>query len=407
MNKRFALYLLLLCLVLFIGCQNSAENSGTYKTAPGVNSTHIVLGSSLALSGHAGYLGRQTKIGSEIYIRHINKQGGVNGRKIKLIYYDDRYDPPPCLANTQRLIVKDKVFALFCYVGTPTTVKVIPMIQKAEIPLLGMFTGANALRDPFKKWLINVRPPYYAETEAAVKHIVDELGMERIAVFYQYDAYGFDGLTGTELALQEFDLEPVARSSYIRGTMDVKDSVQKIADSDAQAVFLIGTYNPSAKFIRLAAEQNYHPLYYTVSFVGAKELARRLKNVENKEVILSQVVPPQMSSYSEAPRKSGYIRLLNRYYPEQSPNCVGLEAFMNARVMVEGLRRCGKQLTREKFISAIESIQGYSLGEDCQINFGPRDHQGLEDIYFTRLTEDNFILLRDWGKLLDNNSTNK
>ena len=93
----------------------------------------------------------------------MNENGGIHGRKIRIIAYDDSYDPPKCLANTQKLIIDDKVFALFCYVGTPTTVKILPLVEEAQIPLVGMFTGANALRDPFNSWVINVRASYYPE----------------------------------------------------------------------------------------------------------------------------------------------------------------------------------------------------------------------------------------------------
>ena len=393
--------ILVLVLGLFAGCRGDSADHAEQHDVPGVNSTTILLGSSLPLTGHASYLGTQTKIGAEIYLKHINNQGGVHGRKIKLVALDDQYDPPQCLANTQRLIIRDKVFALFCYVGTPTTVKVLPMIKEARIPLLGMFTGANALREPFTPYLINIRPSYYRETESAVRHLVQDLGLERFAVFYQYDAYGFDGLTGTELALKEFGLSPVARSSYTRGTIKVEKAVREIVASDAQAVFMIGSYNPCAEFVRQAASRDFHPLYYTVSFVGAEELARRLKDLPQERLIMSQVVPPPLGSDSR--KKSGavreYIRLLKRYYPKERPNFVGLEGYINARVLVEGLRRCGRDLSRKEFISAIESIKGYTLGDDMEIDFGPKDHQGLKKIYFTILKDNTFVPLKDWGEL--------
>jgi len=185
---------------------------------PGVSDSEILIGSSLAIGGHAGYLGTQTLHGALAYLNYINEKGGIHGRRIKVISYDDGYDPPRCLANTRKLIIQDKVFALFCYVGTPTTVKIIPVVEEAKIPLLGMFTGANALRDPFKRYIINVRVSYYQETGAVVKHFVEDLDLKKIAVFYQYDAYGFDGLKGTELALKEYNLTPVATGMYIRGT---------------------------------------------------------------------------------------------------------------------------------------------------------------------------------------------
>ena len=388
-------------LFLFVpaGCSPPDENALSKPVDPGVTATEVLLGSSLALQGHASFLGTQTLRGAMCYLSHVNDSGGVNGRRIRVITYDDSYDPPICLANTQKLIVDDQVFALFCYVGTPTTVKVLPLIEEASVPLLGMFTGANALREPFNRQLINVRASYYQETDAAVRHLVEDLGLKKIAVFYQYDAYGFDGLTGTELALKQFNLVPVAGGSYNRGTLDVQEGLNKIIASGAEAVVMVGTYDPCAKFIRLAHELGFQGLFYLVSFVGADELARRLENQQGITVIMSQVVPPpdrrDPSPLLTGP--DGYIILLERYYPKDPPNFVGFEGFINARVLVEGLRRAGPDLTREGFIDAIESIRDLSLGPDVNIAFSPSDHQGLDRVHFTRLENGQFLLIKDWA----------
>jgi ABC-type branched-subunit amino acid transport system substrate-binding protein len=318
-----------------------------------------------------------------------------------VVAYDDSYDPPVCLANTQKLIIEDQVFALFSYVGTPTTVKILPLIAEARIPLLGMFTGANALREPFNRYLINVRASYYQETGAAVRHLVEDLGLRKIAVFYQYDAYGFDGLTGTELALRRLQLAPVAGGSYNRGTLDVQEGLNKIMASGAEAVVMIGTYDPCAKFIKLAHDLGFRSLFYLVSFVGADELARRLENQQGITVVMSQVVPPPDRN-DPSPLLSGevgYISLLRHYYPEDPPNFVGFEGFINARVLVEGLRRAGPDLTREGFIDALESIRDLSLGLDLNIAFSASDHQGLDRVYFTRLENGQFTLIKDWAEI--------
>lgn len=396
-------------------CDGQSGKPEPQLGAPGVTETSIRLGSSLALSGHASYLGTQTLRGALCYLNHINEQGGVWGRKIELTAYDDSYDPPRCLANTQKLIIEDNVFSLFCYVGTPTTVKILPLIEDARIPLLGMFTGANALREPFNRYVINIRASYYQETAAAVRHLVKDLGLSRIAVFYQYDAYGFDGLTGTELALKEFGLEPVARGSYVRGTLDVEEGMARIERSGAEAVVMIGTYDPCARFIQLAGERGINPVFYTVSFVGAEELARRLGSGQEGGqeagqgplVVMSQVVPPADGIVQAAEAAAGahggiaeeYVRLLAKYYPDDKPNSVGLEGFINARILVEGLKLAGKNLTREGFIGAIESIRDFTLGPGTVVSFGPDNHQGMERVYFTRFVDGSFQVLSDWKEL--------
>ncbi|WP_460139325.1 ABC transporter substrate-binding protein [Salidesulfovibrio brasiliensis] len=393
--------------VLLMACSPQAEQQRARGGRSGITDNEVVLGSSLALTGHAGYLGTQTLRGAMSYIRHVNENGGVHGRTIRLIVKDDAYDPPKCLANTQEFLIRDNVFALFSYVGTPTTVRVLPMLEEARIPLLGVFTGAKALRTPFNRYVINIRASYYQETEAAVRQMVQTLGLRKIAVFYQFDAYGFDGLVGTELALKRFGLEPVARGSYIRGTLGVGEGLSRIMESGAEAVVMIGTYGACAEFILRAESNGYNPLFYTVSFVGAEELARRLSTEPDAPVVMSQVVPSPFGfgTYEPSGVALEYVELLEKYYPGERPSYVGLEGFFNARVLVEGLQRAGRDLTRAKFINAIESIEQYGVGAGMTISFGPGDHQGMDSVHFTRLHDGKFVPLEDWGVFEDANGS--
>lgn len=400
-------FLLLLLIALLPACSPQAVEREGKGQVSGIHDDEVVVGSSLALTGHAGYLGTQMLRGAMSYIRFVNDSGGVHGRSIKVIAMDDAYDPPRCLANTQKFLIDDNVFALFNYVGTPTTVRVLPMLEEAKIPLLGLFTGANALRTPFNKYVINIRASYYQETETAVRHMVEDLDLRKIAVFYQFDAYGFDGLVGTELALKRFGLEPVARGSYIRGTLGVNEGLSRILDSGAEAVVMIGTYGACAEFILQAERNDYRPLFYNVSFVGAEELARRLTVDPNAPVVMSQVVPSPLEYGSYTPSEAAleYVELLGQYYPGEPPSFVGLEGFFNARILVEGLRRAGRDLTRERFIAAIESIKDLRLSPGVNIAFGPGDHQGMESIHFTYLEDGKFVPLEDWQTVMAANGT--
>jgi len=397
--RRLFLILATVAMIFFIGaCNTSDEADSSRPGAPGVTSTEIRLGSSLALTGHAGYLGTQTLRGAEAYIRSVNDNGGVHGRKIVIKAQDDSYDPPRCLANTQKFIIENDILALFCYVGTPTTVKVLPMVEEAKVPLIGMFTGANGLRQPFNRYVVNIRASYYQETGAAVRHMVEDLNIKKIAVFYQYDAYGFDGLIGTELALKRYGLEPVARGSYIRGTENVTEGLDRIRKSGAEAVVMVGTYGACARFVQMAQKEQFNPLFYTVSFVGAEELARRLDS-DSLDVLMSQVVPPPKVLGNPDDAAFQYVQLLHKYFPGETPSFVGLEGFLNARILVEGLKRAGKNLTREGLVDAIESIKNYELGSGMVITYGPNDRQGLDEVYFTRMVQGRFIPFTDWELL--------
>ncbi len=385
----------ILLVFVFNGCTRTDPSNLVKEDRTGIKDDKILIGSSLALGGHAGYLGTQTLQGAMSYINDINEKGGVHGRKINFIALDDQYNPPQCLYNTQKLILEEQVFALSCYVGTPTTVRIISLVNEAKIPLVGMFTGANRLRSPVNRYLINIRASYYQETQAAVDFIVNTKKLDKVAVFFQYDEYGFDGLRGTEIALKKYGLLPVAKGSYIRGTRDVEEGLDKIIQSNAQAVVMIGTYDSCATFINSAKERNFSPLFHNVSFVGSTELARRLGS-NGEGVLVTQVVPrPVLNPEEKAlPGVKEYIFLLNTYYPEAEPSFIGLEGYLNARILIEGLKRSGRDITREKFITAIESISNFDLGIKNLLSFGNNDYQGLDDVYYTEIKNGELVQIR-------------
>ena len=388
-----AIIMWLSLLFLLTACEKGPPRETNSKTA-GVTPTEILIGSSCALTGHASFLGKNYMHGAKTYINYINDKGGILGRKIRLIVYDDGYDPPRCVFNTQKLINEDKAFGLFCYVGTPTSVEIIPMVEEAKIPLLGLFSGANQLRNPFRKYIFNVRASYYQEIAAMVRHLVEDRGMTKFAVFYQYDAYGIDGLTGTELALMEYELAPIVRAYYIRNTMAVEEGLEKIIASEAEVVIMVGTYDPCAKFIKLARQRQFNPVFHNVSFVGGDELARKLGS-DGEGVIVTQVVPSPDSRALLA-RVDEYCRLLKKYYPEDQPNYVGLEGYINAVILVKGLELAGKELSRERFINAFESMRDLSIGVGQALNFGPEDRQGFDKVYFSQIKDGKLVLVTQW-----------
>lgn len=385
---------LLVLLILVTGCDSPSNQHQIQGDTNGITSDEILIGSSLALGGHAGYLGSQMLQGAMSYILSVNERGGIHNRMIRLITLDDQYDPTLCLYNTQQLILEEKVFALSCYVGTPTTVRIIPLVNEAKIPLVGMFTGANRLRHPVNPYLINIRASYYQETQAAVKMIVEDRNIKKVAVFYQYDEYGFDGLRGVEIALKKYELLPVAKGTYIRGTLEIESGLKKIMASGAEAVIMIGTYDACAAFILQAKQNGYSPLFHNVSFVGSKELARRLGR-DGEGVMVTQVVPPPGASVHEEHLEGvkEYIRLLNKYFPESKPNFVGLEGFLNAKILAEGLQRAGRDITRQKFIRAIESINQFDMGINNPLSFGKNDYQGLDQVYYTMIKNGELVLI--------------
>lgn len=369
------------------------------EISSGVTGSVIKIGSSSALTGHAGFLGSEYVRGAQVYFNKINAEGGVHGRKVELIAYDDQYDPAKTLGNTQKLINEDKVFALFNYVGTPTSAKIIPLVNEEKIPLVGLFTGANVLRNPLQKYIFNIRASYYQEIDLFIDGVVGELGLTKVAVFYQNDAYGVDGLEGAQIALRKHNLKPVVEANYQRATLDVEEALKKIEASNAEAVVMIGTYAPMAKFIKLAKADGFSPIFQNVSFVGSEALAKEL-GADGNGVLVTQVVPP--------PYKNGlligvddYNQLLEEYFPENDPSFGGLEGFVNAKILVEGLKRSGRELNREKLVASLESIQNHSLGIASPVSFSATDHQGMSRSYLTYINDGKFVLFANWQEFKD------
>ncbi len=367
---------------------------GAVRSETGVTDTEIILGSSLALEGHASFLGTQTLHGAQTYFNSVNEKGGVHGRKIRVISINDNYDPDTCETNTKKLIDEDKVFALFSYVGTPTTVKVIPLIDAAQIPLFGVFSGAESLRQPVNKNIFNIRSSYYQETAGIIGHFWNDLGLKNIAVFHQNDAYGQAGLKGVELALEKLGSKPVAIGTYERGSNDISTALETIRNAKPDAVIMIGVYGPTATFVRSAKWSSFNPYFHSVSFVGAEELAKLLGVGRDSDgLIVTQVVPPPESDKTAI---AEYRTLLKKSFPEDEPNFVSLEGFFNAKALVAVLEKAGKDLTRQSFRSTADSMLDVDLGLESKLNFSATDHQAFDAVYFTIIKDGKYVEIKDW-----------
>jgi len=342
----------------------------------------LVLGQSAAFTGPAAQLGIQMHSGTKVYFDALNANGGVNGHSVELRTLDDGYEPERCKANTDKLIKSD-VFALIGYVGTPTCAAALPLINEARIPFFGPFTGAEVLRDPFSKVVFHVRASYYDETELIVKQLTT-LGLTRIAVFYQNDAYGKAGLEGTRRALKRRNLEPVALGTVERNTVDVAKAVTDIVPSGANAVVQISAYKSCAAFIRGARKAGFGGTFFNVSFVGTQALADEL-GPEANGIMISQVMPFPYAPTSPITRE--YLDAVKRAGGDAKPNYSSMEGYVAAKVFTEGLRRAGRNPSREGLIAGLETIQRADFG-GFNVDFGPRAHTASGYVDLSMLTGD-------------------
>ena len=352
---------------------------GAAQTAGGPDA-RIVLGQSAPFSGPAAQLGVQFHLGAQMVFEAVNDRGGVNGRRIELRRLDDGYEPERCAANTRQLL-RDDVFALFGYIGTPTSLAALPLATDAKVPFFAPFTGAQALRDPFNRYAVHVRASYNDETAAIVKQLTG-IGIRRIAVFYQNDSYGQAGLSGVQLALKASDLEPVATGTVERNSTDVDAALKAIMPARPEAIVQISAYKSCATFIRRARQMGFAGNFYNVSSVGTQALMDELGAMA-KGVVVSQVMPFPYSPVS--PIASDFLAALKGRAGMQ-PNYSAMEGFVAARVFVEALRRAGNAPTRENFINAVQGMRDVQLG-GFSVDYGPRKNTGSRFVELTLLTE--------------------
>lgn len=363
----------------------------------GVDRDSIIIGTSMAMTGHAGFAS-EYYFGGLAYLKKINDEGGIYGRKIRTIVYDDQYNPTKTAENTRKLIEQDRVFALFNYGGTPTVAKALPIINEAKVPLVGIGSGAEIFRNPLQPYLFNIRASYHQEAEAFIKGVVGDLKMTKVAVFYQADDYGFDGLKGAELALAKYGLKPVAIASYQRGSLDVEAAAETIRNSRAEAVFMVCVHFPGAKFIKILRDGGYNPIFGNLSFVGSEGLASELGALGNG-VVITQAVPPQAEN-NILIGVNEYVEVFKKYYPDKAPSFISLEGYLSAKILVEGLERSGHYPTREKLIKSLESIKKYSVDIAATIDFSPQNHQGMNRVYLTYIKDGKFVFFNDWQEVV-------
>jgi branched-chain amino acid transport system substrate-binding protein len=389
-TPKYVLRLSVLIAWLFaVSTPSQAQNT------PGVTDKEILIGSCSALEGPSHFLGTETVTGAKAYFAMVNDADGVDGRKLRLLTYDDSYDPAKTETCFNRLM-EQKVFALGFFVGTPTAVKYIPMAESSKVPLVGLFTGAQTLYVPLRHWIVNVRASYFDETREQIDGIWSTLGYKKIGVIYPEDAFGTAVLEGVKAALKTHGAEPIGAASYQRQTAQVGGAIDTVRAAKPDAVVLVGPANTVAPILKQAHAKGWKPLFLTVSFVGTDDLISEA-GADSDGTVITQVVPPYY--LTDHKTVALYRRELTKYFPSAQPNFVSLEGFVDAMVLVEGLKRAGKELTREGLIRGIESIHelDLGLGPELKLNYSSKEHKGFNHVLPTVVRGGRAVPFTDWS----------
>jgi branched-chain amino acid transport system substrate-binding protein len=364
------------------------------QSITGVTEKEILIGSCAALEGPSSFLGRETLAGAEAYFQLVNDEGGVNGRKLRLVSFDDSYDPAKTQACWDKLMAQ-KVFALGFFVGTPTAVKYVPLAESNKIPLIGLFTGAQTLYSPLRHWVINVRASYADETQEQIDGLWKTLRYRKLGVIYPDDAFGGAVLLGVESALQKEGASLAATASYARQTTQVEEAIGKVKAANPDAVIVVGPSNTVAPIVKKAHALGWKPVFVTVSFVGTDDLIQQAGS-DSEGMVITQVVPPYY--LTDLKSVALYRRTLQKYMPTVRPNFVSLEGFVDAMVMVEGLKKAGADLTRQNLIEAIESLHDVDmgLGPQLKLNYSQKNHKGFSSVIPTVVRGGRAVPFTDW-----------
>ncbi len=350
----------------------------------GVSSDSILFGQAAALEGPSSALGQGVRQGILAAFAEINARGGVHGRKLKLISRDDGYDPDRSVVQTTKLIEEDKVFALIGAVGTPTTAATVPIAQARNVPFIGPFSGAAFLRAPELHNVVNIRASYGAEAEAWIKHLTEDLHVRSIAIFYQDDAFGRDGLAGVKLALEKRNMELTAEGTFERNTKAVGSALRTLRRAEPEAVVMVGTYGPCAELIKLAHKSGFNPIFVNISFVGANALAKEL-GPEGNGVIVSQVVPFPWDASVEV--VADYQAAGKAIDPNLKPDFVSLEGYLSGRLVAAVLEMAGPNPTRAELLRLINDVGLFDIGGDI-MTFGPKTQDFPSRVFLTVIQPD-------------------
>jgi len=350
----------------------------------GVTDTTIRIGQSAVFSGPAKDFGVDYRAGIKLHFDRVNKSGGVNGRKIELVTYDDAYDPAKTAINTAKLIDEDKVFALTGFVATGNLAAAMPLAEKAGVPMFAPLVGTTSFRTKVNRLLFHVRAGYDLELRKIISHL-STIGISSIAVVFQDSPFGKSNLATCEQLAAEHKVQVVKTLPLAITAEDAKQVAAGLADAKPGAVVMIMAGRMVEIFIRDYRANGVGAPLYTLS-VGITDAAGSAKRLDGKlaGLVTASIVPPPQAQ--RVPIVGDYQRD-RAEFGEKIDSYTALEGYIVGRVMAEGLRRAGKTLTRDSFIAGLESIGSTRFG-DFPIDYSAKNHNGSTFVDLEMYTRD-------------------
>jgi branched-chain amino acid transport system substrate-binding protein len=332
----------------------------------------LLIGQSSGVTGPAAAGVKENIDGAQVYFKHINSLGGINGQAIELLTLDDKFDPKLAAQNARTLITEKNVLALFMTRGTPHTQAVKPLLTEYKVPLVAPATGAMVLHNPVHPWVFNVRASYQREAEKAITHL-STTGLTRIGVIHVDDSFGADVYAGAKKGFEKAQLKPIFLEKFDRTKPDFAPIAGLPAQMNAQAIFLIGSSAAVSEATKLIRAAGSSAQVVTVSNNASSGFIKQM-GVHARGTIVSQVFPFERS-ISTPMVKEAMEQAAAQGFKEITPAM--LEGYAGAKVLVEGLRRAGTKPTRLSLQRALNSMRKVDIG-GLEVSFSETDRTGLD-----------------------------
>jgi ABC-type branched-subunit amino acid transport system substrate-binding protein len=377
---------LLAALMLAVAASAAAQS--------GVSDTEIVLGCSNSFSGPLAFTGEQaTKFGVDLYFKVVNDAGGIHGRKVRTVYYDDGYKPQDAVANTKKLVEQDGVFAVIAPQGTPPVVATMQYLEENKVPLLFPFQGSPVTRG--RKYVFSGMTLYDRQARMMIDYLVGQRKYRTFGVLYQDDEYGKAFLTSFEKDLARHNLKLAAAESVKRGVTDVSAQIAKLQAARPQVTFLVLTPPAGAQALKERQKVGWTDTVMVSSGPLTDERYLALAGDAAEGVEGLSLWPDPLTS--DLPGVKTYREAMQKYFGKNEPNRYSLSGYFAAMLFTEGARRAGRSLTRDGLVTALESLKSWESGILPPLTIGP-DHETQRQGFWVKVEKERFKSLTDWLK---------
>lgn len=390
MKRRLAAAMAFMAFAGVMGSSHAAFE----KKDEGVLEKEIVLGSSQPMSGTLAYMGKAVDEGIRTYFDMINEAGGVNGRKIKLITYDDELKPAKSVANAKLLVERDNVLAMVGNIGHATNMSAYEYSSTKKVPTIGALSISDLTSNPARDYLYVLPSPQSTETAAYIDHAVNNLKAKRVAILYQNDGWGKPAYEIATRQLEKYNLKPVEAQTFERFATDITSQVFKIKESNPDVVVLYALGQEAVLFFRGAEKLGWKPVVFGAGGLNDPKFVELLGKTDAKLFVASYYDPIDGNNPAIREFNARYTKL----YPSAKPSSMALMGYSSAAVMVEALRRAGNEPTRDKVIAAMDNLRDFDQKIGPKITFqpvnaGPYARRGQTGVVLMELKDSRFTSL--------------